>query len=353
MLRSGEHSGPAFEQAAERAVQDIVRKQVENGVDVVNDGEQAKVSFATYVTERLTGFESESRPRELNIEQRMFSEYYGARMATLGIASVVTCAGPITWKGDEQVQRDIANFKTALAGVPVADAFMTAASPGVIWYYQPNAFYPSHEAYIMAAAEAMKPEYDAIYRAGFVLQLDCPDLAGGWNKPEFTDKTMDDFRRMAQIHVDALNHATRDIPPDRMRLHVCWGNLEGPHVRDIPLARILDILLTARPAALSIEGANPRHEHEWKVFRETKLPDGKILIPGILDSTTNFVEHPELVAERIIRYASVVGKENLIAGADCGFATLARAELPIHPTVTWVKLQALAEGAKLASRELW
>lgn len=353
LLLSSEHRGPAFAEIARRAVRAIVRKQVESGIDIVNDGEQAKPSFATYVTERLTGFESEPHPRASSVEQALFPDFYKDRPPAASRLGVLTCVGPITWRGDEQVQRDIESLKAAVQGVPVEDVFMTAASPGVVWFYQPNAYYPSHEAYIYAVAEAMKHEYDAIYQAGFVLQLDCPDLAGGWNRPEFIDKTMDEFRKFAMLHVEALNYATRDIPSDRMRLHVCWGNFEGPHVRDIPLVQIIDILLMARPAALSLEGANPRHEHEWKVFRDVKLPEGKVLIPGVLDSTTNFVEHPELVAERIIRYAGVVGRENVIAGTDCGFATLARTELRVHPTVTWAKFQAMTEGARLASRELW
>jgi 5-methyltetrahydropteroyltriglutamate--homocysteine methyltransferase len=236
--------------------------------------------------------------------------------------------------------------------VSVEEAFMTASSPGLVWYYQPNAYYPSHEDYTWALADAMKHEYDAIHQAGFLVQLDCPDLAGGWNRPEFSSRTVDEFREFARVHVAALNHATRDIPPDRLRMHVCWGNYEGPHVRDISLRSILDILLDARPAGLSVEGANPRHEHEWQVFSETKLPDGKVIIPGMIDSTTNFVEHPELVAQRIVRYAEVVGRENVIAGSDCGFATLARSDV-VHPTVTWAKLQSLAEGARLASERLW
>ena len=372
LLLSEEHHGPAFDTVAGRAVRDIVRKQTEAGIDVINDGEQAKVGFAVYVTERLSGFQGHSRRRPDNIESTMFPEYFQSRTNAIGGAIVLTCTGPIIWTGDAQVQRDIANLRAAVAGGDAGsetarlrmsrrttvsrqdrDVFLTAASPGLVWYYQRNEYYPSHEAYIYAIAEAMKHEYDAIHRAGFILQLDCPDLAGGWNQPEFAGKSEDDFRRFAQLHVEALNHATRDIPPEDMRMHICWGNYEGPHVRDIPLARIVDILFSARPAALSFEGANPRHEHEWKVFENVKLPEGKIILPGVLDSTTNFVEHPELVAQRIVRYARLVGQENVIAGSDCGFATLTRTTLPIHPSVTWAKLRTMAEGAKLASQELW
>jgi 5-methyltetrahydropteroyltriglutamate--homocysteine methyltransferase len=230
---------------------------------------------------------------------------------------------------------------------------MTAASPGVVWYFLANDYYPTEEAYVFAVADAMRHEYRAIVEAGFVLQLDCPDLAMGWNHAAFADKTIDDFRKFAAMHVAAINHALGDLPADRVRLHLCWGNYEGPHTRDIPLEQIFDIVLQAQADAFSFEGANPRHEHEWKVFERIKLPAGKILIPGVLDSTTNFVEHPELVAERIIRYARLVGRENVIAGSDCGFSTFARSALTVHPTITWAKFQAMAEGARIASEQLW
>jgi 5-methyltetrahydropteroyltriglutamate--homocysteine methyltransferase len=353
MLLSGERSGPAFETQVEQAVSEAVDRQIDTGIDIIGDGEQSKPSFATYVTDRLTGFEGEKHPRMDPYEAQLFPELYAARNASLGIASVTACCAPVTWRGSAQVHADISMLRDALHGRSAAEAFMTAASPGVVWYYQPNAYYPSHGAYLEAVAEAMQPEYNAIYEAGFLLQLDSPDLAGGWNRQDFGDKTVDDFRSFVQMHVEALNYATRAIPPDRMRLHVCWGNLEVPHTRDIPLARIIDILLEARPAALSVEGANPRHAHEWKLFEEVRLPDDKVLIPGVIDTTTNFVEHPELVAQRIIAYADVVGKERVIAGTDCGFSTLVRRRLPVHPTVVWSKLQSLVEGAGLASDRLW
>jgi 5-methyltetrahydropteroyltriglutamate--homocysteine methyltransferase len=251
------------------------------------------------------------------------------------------------------VQQDIENLTAALQGIAAADAFLTAASPGVVWFSMENEYYPSREAYVFAVADAMKDEYRAIYEAGFVLQVDCPDLAMGWNHPTFASATIDDFRRVVEMHVEALNYALGGIPSDRVRLHLCWGNYEGPHVRDIPLVRIWDLVLKARADAFSFEGANPRHGHEWKLFQEVKLPEGKILIPGVLDSTTNFVEHPELVAERIVRYAGLVGRENVIAGTDCGFSTFARSALTVHPTVTWAKFQALTEGARLASEQLY
>jgi 5-methyltetrahydropteroyltriglutamate--homocysteine methyltransferase len=230
---------------------------------------------------------------------------------------------------------------------------MTAASPGVVWQFLLNDYYPTHEAYVFAVADAMRHEYEAIHEAGFVLQLDCPELAMGWNRFNFADASIDDFRKVADLHIAALNHAIANIPADRVRLHLCWGNYEGPHIRDIPLARIVDVVLKAKVGAVSFEGANPRHAHEWKVWEDAKLPDGLILIPGVLDSTTNFVEHPELVAERIVRYASLVGRENVIAGSDCGFSTFARSALTVHPTVTWAKFRAMADGAEIASKQLW
>ncbi|MBV9047632.1 MAG: hypothetical protein JOY58_05160 [Solirubrobacterales bacterium] len=226
---------------------------------------------------------------------------------------------------------------------------MTAASPGVISVFLQNQHYPSHEEYIAALADAMKAEYDEIHGAGLVLQLDCPDLA---MTRHMTQESLEDFRRRAKLHVEAINHATRDIPAQDMRLHLCWGNYEGPHHHDVALGEIIDIVFEARPAAISFEAANPRHEHEWTLFEDVKLPEGKVLIPGVLDSTTNYIEHPELIAQRLVRYADFVGRENVIAGSDCGFATFA-SFLTIDPGITWAKLSAMAEGAKLASQRLW
>jgi 5-methyltetrahydropteroyltriglutamate--homocysteine methyltransferase len=229
---------------------------------------------------------------------------------------------------------------------------MTAASPGVISYFLQNRFYPSREAYLGTLADVMKEEYNAIHQAGFLLQVDCPDLAMGRHL-QFPDLSTGEFLKVAEANVEVLNHALAGIPPDRMRLHLCWGNYEGPHHRDIPLKEIIGVALKARPNAISFEGANPRHEHEWQVFQDVKLPQGKVIIPGVIDSTTNFIEHPELVAQRIVRYARLVGRENLIAGTDCGFGTFARTNPIVEPEVAWAKLQAMAEGARLASQELW
>jgi 5-methyltetrahydropteroyltriglutamate--homocysteine methyltransferase len=263
-----------------------------------------------------------------------------------------SCNGPIEWRDRTAVQTDVDNLRAAVGGAQPTEAFMTAASPGVIAHFLRNEHYPSREAYLARLVDVMKEEYDAIHRAGFLLQVDCPDLAMGRHLA-FPNVSNAEFVKIAAANVEALNHALRDIPPDRMRLHLCWGNYEGPHHRDIPLREILGVVLRARPQGLSFEGANPRHEHEWVVFREVRLPDDKVIIPGVLDSTTNFIEHPELVAQRIVRYAEIVGRERVLAGTDCGFATFARSVNQVEPEITWAKFKAMAEGARLASKELW
>jgi 5-methyltetrahydropteroyltriglutamate--homocysteine methyltransferase len=335
------------------AVQSVVASQVEAGVDVVNDGEASKVGYSTYVTERLTGFGGEGeplRPRDYGDfptwGERMMSERARTRRLTNP-----ACIGPVAYRDTSQVQADIDNLQQATAGQDVTEVFMSAASPGVISLFLANKHYPSDEEYIGALADAMKAEYDAIQAAGLLLQLDCPDLAMGWNISGIGG-TQEGFLVEVGRRVAAINHATRDIPPEAMRLHLCWGNYEGPHTHDIPLRAIIGEVLKARPAAISFEGANPRHEHEWTVFEDVKLPDGKAIIPGVIDSTTNYVEHPELVAQRIERYAGLVGRENVLAGSDCGFATFASSST-VDPQVAWAKLAAMAEGARLASRALW
>ncbi len=338
----------AFEARVREAVYEVVRKQVACGIDVVNDGEMSKISYSTYVKERLTGFEgSEHLKFQLAADLVDFPEYAQRLFTDLADVVVPACVGPITYTGMAQAERDCANLKAALQGVDVTEAFMTAASPGVISRFLPNHYYPSHEAYLFALADAMKIEYDAIYQAGFILQLDCPDLTGNRDIPGAAKGT-----GYIAMHVDALNYAVRDIPADRMRLHLCWGNYEGPHHKDAPLRSLIKTVLQAKPVGLSFEAANPRHEHEWKVFEDVKLPEGKVLIPGVLDSTTNFIEHPELVAQRIERFAALVGRENVIAGTDCGFATFAGMHT-VDPRITWAKLQAMAEGAQIATSELW
>ncbi len=345
-------SNPQYAALVPDAVVETVRRQIEAGVDVINDGEVSKVAYSTYVTSRLTGFDGEADPRQPTPEQTMFPEFYGSFPPTASRIKPAACTAPITWRGTAEVQSDIANLKAAVQGKHPAEVFMTAASPGVVSAFLQNKYYPTDEAYVFAIAAAMQTEYQAIAGAGFVLQLDCPDLAMTWNRAEFADKTYDDFLKVAAMHLDALNMATEGIPTEQIRVHLCWGNTETPHVRDIPLASVLTVATRARCGALSFEGANPRHEHEWKVFKDAKLPDGTILIPGVIDSSTNFVEHPELVAERLVRYANVVGKENVIAGTDCGFGTSA-ISVTVHGSIAWAKLAAMAEGAQIASKELW
>jgi 5-methyltetrahydropteroyltriglutamate--homocysteine methyltransferase len=350
----GEGADPdEIERAALAATREVLARQRAIGLDIVNDGEQHKPSYATYVIDRVAGFDGERRtvfPRRLDSSD--FPEWARAA-APRGLAAlrVPTCNGPLEWKDFGAVTRDIDRLREAAREHEVTQLFMTAASPGVISVMLPNAYYPTREAYVFALADVMRREYEAIAAAGFVLQIDCPDLAMSHNS-EFSDLSIDEFKRVIAMHVDALNHATAGIAPDRMRMHLCWGNYEGPHNHDIPLREILPIVLRARPGALSFEGANPRHNHEWKVWRDIELPDDKIVIPGVIDTTTNYVEHPEVVAQRIIRYTRTVGKERVIAGADCGFGTMFEAG-GVESNVAWAKLASLVEGAALASSELW
>ena len=336
--------------AIRAAVEETVRRQLDAGVAIVNDGEVSKPSYATYVTERLSGFGGEAVPLQLRGFEE-FPEFAQKMWGDPEMAAIManpSCNGPVAYVNRSLVDADIASLRAAASGA--TEVFMSAASPGVIEMFMPNRYYRSTDDYLAALAETMKQEYDAIYQAGLVLQLDCPDLACEWAiGPEMTKA---EFRRVVAKRLEALDYATRDIPADRLRMHLCWGNYEGPHHTDVPLADIIDLVLAARPMAVSFEGANPRHEHEWKVFEEVKLPEGKVLIPGVIDSTTNYIEHRELVAQRIMRYAEVAGRENVIAGSDCGFATFA-AFVPVDPRITWAKLAAMAEGARLASQELW
>jgi 5-methyltetrahydropteroyltriglutamate--homocysteine methyltransferase len=354
MLEDREHGRlkdqAAFERHVADAVQDVVRKQLAAGVDVVDDGEQGKAGYSTYVKDRLTGFGGTHNDRLGPSDVQDFPDW--ARRRQTAAWPRPACNGPIALRDKDAVHKDIATFKAALRGVQPEETFMTAASPGVVAVFLLNEHYPSHEAYLAAIADAMRYEYKAIVDAGGLLQVDCPDLAMGRHL-QYADRSEREFLKIAEANVEALNHALAGLPPDRLRLHLCWGNYEGPHHRDIPLAQILPIALKARPMAISFEGANPRHEHEWVVFKDIKLPDGKVIIPGVLDSTTNFIEHPELVAQRIARYAEVVGKENVIAGSDCGFGTFASQNPIVAPSITWAKLKAMAEGAGIASQRLW
>jgi 5-methyltetrahydropteroyltriglutamate--homocysteine methyltransferase len=337
--------------AVAEAVAHVVRRQVEAGIDVVSDGEVSKPSYSTYVTDRLTGFEErQAETRELP-GAREFPEYFARLAGQLKRAMTnPVCVGPVVYRNHTAVGHDIANLQSALTATGALEGFMTAASPGVIAQFMTNRYYPSDEQYVGALAEAMREEYEAIAGAGLVLQLDCPDLAS-WPVYEAKGMTKDDFLAMVGEHIDALNSATAAIPPESMRLHVCWGNYEGPHNHDIPLREIIDRVLQARPSALLFEAANPRHEHEWVVFTEVAVPDDKILVPGVLDTTCNYIEHPELVAQRIERIARLVGMDRVIAGTDCGFASFAHA-VPVDPRIVWAKLAAMAEGAAIATKRL-
>jgi 5-methyltetrahydropteroyltriglutamate--homocysteine methyltransferase len=322
------------------------------GLDVIDDGELSKPSYATYVKDRLSGFGGTSQPlqyRDLvdfpELAKRVFGDPGRSRRRT------PACNGPIAVRDARAAEVDAENLKTALASATATEGFLTAASPGVISLFFRNDHYPNHEAYLYAIADAMRHEYEAVVQAGLLLQVDCPDLAMG-RHIQFAGLGIEEFRRMARLHVEALNHALARLPPDRVRMHVCWGNYEGPHHYDVPLADIIDIVFAARPSGVSFEAANPRHAHEWRLFERVQLPEGKILIPGVLESKTNYIEHPELVAQRIGRYAKLVGRENVIGGTDCGYGTWV-GQAAVDPGVVWAKLASLAEGARLASREFW
>ena len=342
---------PTFAGRVRAAVAEVVQQQIAIGLDVINDGEQRRSQYAAYVKERLTGFEGErlirARPR---LGDADFPEYIATHQSSTSIPQPA-CTGPIAWQDREAIQQDIADLKAAVGTRQVEEVFMTAASPGVIANFLPNEYYPTEEAYLYALAEVMKDDYRAIVQAGFLLQVDCPDLAMT-RVTQFAHLTVDEFKDVVALHVDVLNAALDGLPPERLRLHLCWGNYEGPHHYDIPLRDILLLVLRARPVGLSFEGANPRHAHEWKVWQDIQLPAEKVIIPGVLDSTTNFIEHPELVAERIVHYAEVVGRERVIAGTDCGFGTSAWGR-KVDAKIAWAKLQSLVEGARLASAVLW
>jgi 5-methyltetrahydropteroyltriglutamate--homocysteine methyltransferase len=327
-------------------VAEIVERQLETGIDVVNDGELSKFGYATYVKQRLSGFDGDDQPLALS----EFADFPNFTMATALEVTTPACTGPVAFQGAEAVAADIANLQVAL-GTEAPEAFMNAASPGIIVDYLANQFYDTDEEYLYAVAEAMKQEYDAIAAAGFVLQLDCPDLAMGRHLAAAA-LGIDEFREKITQRVEVLNHALRDIPAEQIRMHICWGNYESPHHHDVELAEIVDIILGAKPAGLLVEAANPRHEHEWRVFEEISLPEGKVLVPGVIDTLTPYIEHPEVVAQRIFHYAGVVGPENVIAGTDCGFATFANFT-PLDPDISWAKLRTLAEGAAIASRVLF
>jgi len=342
----------ALSERVASAVEEVVRKQAEAGVDVVNDGEMSKPSYATYIKDRLSGFGGTGNTfvyQDLvafpNLAKRVFGDPGRSRRKT------PACNAAIGVHDPQAAKTDVDHLQAAFDKVRAQEMFLTAASPGVVSLFFRNEHYPSEEAYIFAIADAMRHEYETIAGAGVVLQIDCPDLGMG-RHIQYADLNLAQWRMKAQLHVEALNHAVANIPPERLRMHLCWGNYEGPHHCDVALADVIDIAFRARPSAIAIEASNPRHAHEWALFEKVKLPDGKVLIPGVIESKSNFIEHPELVAQRIGRYAKLVGRENVMAGSDCGFGTWV-GQAAVDPDVVWAKMAAMAEGARIASREFW
>jgi 5-methyltetrahydropteroyltriglutamate--homocysteine methyltransferase len=334
------------------AVREVVRRQVEAGVDVVSDGEMSKISYATYIKDRLTGFAGDT-PREPGQDLVEFPRIL-KRLAESGATAKYQrprCVGEIRVRSLQPAQADIRGMTAAVSAAAPGEAFLNAASPGVIALFQPNDHYKSQDDYLEAVAEGMRAEYELITASGLLVQIDAPDLAMG-RHTMYRDRSVEEFLNRAAKHIEVLNHALRNVAPERVRMHVCWGNYEGPHHHDVPLERLLPVVVRARIGALLIEGANPRHAHEWAVFRDFRVPEDWILIPGVISSTTNYIEHPLLVAERIGRYADLLGRERVIAGSDCGFGTFAGFG-PVDPDVTYLKLRSLAEGAAIASRRLW
>jgi len=344
----------ALAQRTRTAVAEVVQKQIECGVDIVNDGELGKANFSRYTRERLSGFVERAAPvgfKPTSIFGRDmvdFPDYFnrGGRTSIGHHARVFSCAEPLKYIGHDEVKSDIANLKAALQGKKVEEAFLPAVAPGTMEHWMKNEYYPTQEAYLFAIADAMHEEYKAIVDAGFVLQIDDPDLADAWQMhPEMS---VAEYRKYQEQRIDALNQGLRGLPVDRVRFHMCWGSYHGPHKYDIPLKDIIDLILKVPAGAYSIEASNPCHDHEWRVWQETKLPEGKILIPGVVGHYSDFIEHPQAIADRLVRYAKIVGRENVIAGTDCGIGSRVG-----HPQVGWAKFQAMAEGARLASKELW
>jgi 5-methyltetrahydropteroyltriglutamate--homocysteine methyltransferase len=351
----GREAGEPFaagEATIAEGVRDIVQRQVDAGVDIVSDGEMSKISYATYIKDRLTGFDGDT-PREPGLDLIEFPRIM-KRLADTGATAKYRrprCVAEIKVKDMGPAQADIANLQAAAHAAHPGEAFMNAASPGVIALFQPNDFYKTQDEYLEAVAEGMRAEYEAIVGAGILLQIDAPDLGMG-RHTMYKDRSESDYLTLAERHVEVLNHALRNVPADRVRMHMCWGNYEGPHHHDIPMRLLLPVVAKARPQALLFEAANPRHAHEWAVFEEVKVPEEKILIPGVITSTTNYIDHPELIAERLVRFGNILGRERVIAGSDCGFSTFAGFG-PVDPDVVWLKFAAMAEGARLASRKLW
>ena len=355
----------AFAARLADAVRDVVARQVAAGIDSVCDGEQSKISYTFYVRHRLSGIGSlpgtdHSTPPQTAAHRDIldhpdFMERLRAQRggtSWFAAAAVPYCTGPVTYQNRQPLETDLQNLAAAVAAAKPGEAFMNAASPGVLTKFVPDRYYQNEDAYVEALADALTAEYEAIHKAGFILQIDAPDL-GSARHNQYQHLSDAEFLKIAERNIAAVNHATRNIPADRMRLHICWGNYEGPHTHDIPLAKVFDVAAKARPQALLFEAANPRHAHEWEELRDKKIPDDTILMPGCIDSTTNFVEHPKLVAQRIENYARLVGRERVVAGTDCGFATFAAQQNMVVPSIAWAKLAALAEGARIASDRLW
>jgi 5-methyltetrahydropteroyltriglutamate--homocysteine methyltransferase len=349
----------AYDHCLTRSVADVVRRQAEAGIDVISDGEFGKsISWSQYVLERLSGFERRAvqpggNPFQRGADRERFAEFYAELDAHEEVATRTdsVCVGPINYTGQAELQRDIENFKAALKGVNVEEAFLPVAAPASVIPDRKNEYYKSDEECLFAIGAAMRTEYKMIVDAGFLLQLDDARAAVTYDRM-VPPAAFADYRKWVDMHMEVLNHAIEGLPPERIRYHVCWGSWPGPHTTDVPLKEIVDLILKVKVGAYVIEGANPRHEHEWKVWKDVKLPDGKVLIPGVISHATNVVEHPELVAERIGRYARLVGRENVLAGTDCGFAQ-GPFYRRVHPSIMWAKLEALAQGARLASKELW
>jgi 5-methyltetrahydropteroyltriglutamate--homocysteine methyltransferase len=348
----------AFEVEVVKATDGIVAQQVAAGIDVVSDGEMSKPSYTTYIRHRVTGIEPDPRAAEKGVNIMIGRDMlahpdFSDSRRTFSAVAFPGCVGELRYKDRSALDQDLARLKAAAAKSNPTEVFMTAPSPGILTRFIINLHYPTEEAYVDALAEVLKVEYRAIVEAGFLLQIDCPDL-GSCRNNQYRDLTDDEFRnKIAERNIAALNGAIEGLPADRIRLHICWGNYEGPHTHDLPVTKIIDIAFKARVQAFSIEAANPRHDHEWEDLKEIKIPDDRILIPGVIDSTTSFVEHPRLVAQRISRYAQVVDRERLIAGVDCGFGTAVRAEPMVVDSIVWAKLRALSEGAAIASKNLW
>ena len=355
----------AFDECLSASVDEVVKKQVAAGIDVVCDGELGKISYTFYVRHRLSGItafrggDNDQPPQTAAHRDLLDHPDYAQRLAQarggtswFSREAVPCCTGPVAYRNRLPLETDLKNLTAACAEARPVEAFLNAASPGVLTKFVPDRYYQDEDAYVDALANALREEYEAITRAGLILQIDAPDL-GSARHNQYQHLSDEEFLRIAERNIAALNAATANIPPETMRIHLCWGNYEGPHTHDIPLAKILDVAMKARPAGLSFEAANPRHAHEWEDLRGAKIPDDKILIPGVIDSTTNFVEHPRLITQRICHYADIVGRERVIAGADCGFATFAFVNNAVAPSVVWAKFAALAEGARIATSRLW